>query len=265
MAREASRVFGEVAEDYDRVRPGYPAELVDRVFGYGVPPGAALEVGAGTGKATVAFSGRGRDVTAIEPDPAMARFVHGARLVATTFEEYRPDREFALLYSADAWHWTDPATRWANAEWALMPGGVLALIVNGERVDDPVLRQSMVDAYAEISPEVEIRDDRITEDDLWRLWPGTELASQERFGEFEAHVFSYRMVRSAADQLAHLATRSQFRMLPAEVRSRLTAALAGVFTSDVPIAVEAVLYLARLLSSNASNRSAGIGRPSSSP
>jgi SAM-dependent methyltransferase len=265
MARVPGLVFGEVAEDYDRVRPGYPAALVDRVFGYGVPPGPALEMGAGTGKATAAFSGRGRDITAIEPDPAMGRFVHGARLVTTTFEEYRPDRRFALLYAADAWHWTDPATRWAKAERALVPGGVLALIVNGERVDDPAVRQSMVDVYAEITPQVEIRDDRITEDGLWRLWPGTELAAQDRFGDREAHVFSYRMMRSAADQLAHLATRSQFRMLPGEVRSRLAAELAGVFRADVPIVVDAVLYLARLVSSSASSRSAGMGRPSSSP
>jgi SAM-dependent methyltransferase len=248
MTRQAARVFGEVAEDYDRVRSGYPAALVDRVFEYGVPPGPALEVGAGTGKATVAFAGRGREITAVEPDAAMARFLRGVHLVPAPFEEFRPDREFALLYTADAWHWTDPATRWTRAAAALMPGGVLALILNGERVDDPALRQSMVDVYAEIAPEVEFHDDRVTPEMLWTLWPGSELAQQEAFTDREAHVFSYRIVRSAADQHAHMATRSQFRMLPADKQAQLT----DIFRTDVPIAIDAVLYLARSAMSRSS-------------
>ena len=47
-------VFGEVAELYDSVRPSYPDALVDDVLAFaGAGPGdPALEVGAGTGKAT---------------------------------------------------------------------------------------------------------------------------------------------------------------------------------------------------------------------
>jgi len=49
--------FGGVAELYDRSRPSYPPALVDDVLEFaGVGPGEAdraLEVGAGTGKATV--------------------------------------------------------------------------------------------------------------------------------------------------------------------------------------------------------------------
>jgi len=54
-------VFGEVADEYDDVRAGYAPELVDTVFDYlGRVPRRAIEVGAGTGKATSAFAGRGR-------------------------------------------------------------------------------------------------------------------------------------------------------------------------------------------------------------
>ncbi len=43
--------FDEVAELYDRVRPGYPEELFDDVAEIsGIPPeGRMLEIGAGTG------------------------------------------------------------------------------------------------------------------------------------------------------------------------------------------------------------------------
>lgn len=45
--------FGSVANQYERYRPDYPDGLVEAVEQYaGRPLGSALEVGAGTGKAT---------------------------------------------------------------------------------------------------------------------------------------------------------------------------------------------------------------------
>ena len=55
--------FGSVAEQYDRIRPSYPEQLVDDVIAYAgdglTAAGRALEVGAGTGKATLQFAARG--------------------------------------------------------------------------------------------------------------------------------------------------------------------------------------------------------------
>lgn len=75
MARERRLAFGEVAEQYDRTRPSYPDALVDDVLALApTDHGAAraLEVGAGTGKATVMFAARGASVVALEPSPEMA-------------------------------------------------------------------------------------------------------------------------------------------------------------------------------------------------
>src|SRR5271166_1593762 len=64
--------FGAIAEAYERFRPGYPKELVDLVVMYaGQPVRTALEIGAGTGKATRLFAEHGVTVTATEPDAAM--------------------------------------------------------------------------------------------------------------------------------------------------------------------------------------------------
>src|SRR5690349_24247882 len=64
--------FGVVAEAYERFRPAYPVELFDMVMAYaGQPVRTALEIGAGTGKATRLFAQRGVTVTAVEPDGAM--------------------------------------------------------------------------------------------------------------------------------------------------------------------------------------------------
>ena len=62
-------LFGSVAERYERYRLDYPNELVDTVLRYARRPVCtALEVGAGTGKATRPFAARGIEVTALEPD-----------------------------------------------------------------------------------------------------------------------------------------------------------------------------------------------------
>jgi trans-aconitate methyltransferase len=67
-----ARSFGVVAEAYERFRPGYPVELVDTVMTYADRPvRTALEIGAGTGKATRLFAQQGVTVTATEPDGAM--------------------------------------------------------------------------------------------------------------------------------------------------------------------------------------------------
>jgi trans-aconitate methyltransferase len=64
--------FGVVAEAYERFRPAYPVELFDMVMACaGRPVRTALEIGAGTGKATRLFAQRGVTVTAVEPDGAM--------------------------------------------------------------------------------------------------------------------------------------------------------------------------------------------------
>jgi len=64
--------FGSVAERYDRYRLGYPGELGTTVLRYARRPVlAALEVGAGTGKASRLFGSLGIEVTALEPDADM--------------------------------------------------------------------------------------------------------------------------------------------------------------------------------------------------
>jgi len=125
--------FGRVAELYEQARPSYPAELVDDVLAYAglEDEEPILEVGAGTGKATRLFAERGHPVVAIEPSAEMATILRHVRaefpavqMVETVFGSWRaPPARFALLISGQAWHWTDPATRFANAHAALRTGG----------------------------------------------------------------------------------------------------------------------------------------------
>ena len=154
--------FGSVALEYERYRLGYPSELVDVVLDYAERPvHSALEVGAGTGKATRLFAGRGIAVTALEPDAGMAEVLARKTCgmpvhpVASTFERFATARRFDLLYAAAAWHWTDPASRWTRAVGLLAPGGVLAVFGIPGDLTDPDL-QAAVD---EIEKQVLTPDD----------------------------------------------------------------------------------------------------------
>ena len=94
---------------------------------------AALEIGAGTGKATMKVVERGLLVHALEPSPEMAALLRakGVEIEETTFEEW-PVRAgaYRLVYAAQAWHWVGGDDRYERAAATLAPGGTLAIIWN---------------------------------------------------------------------------------------------------------------------------------------
>lgn len=136
--RELGRVFNEVPEIYDRVRPEYPDELfADLVTLTGMGEGASiLEVGCGTGQATRSLAALGYSVTAVEPGIGMAALAR-QRVAAfdnidveiSTFEEWDDrGRRFDVLVAASSWHWVDPSAGWRRAHDVLRPEGWIALL-----------------------------------------------------------------------------------------------------------------------------------------
>jgi SAM-dependent methyltransferase len=95
-----------------------------------------LEIGSGTGQATLPLAERKYRVTAIELGPnlaavarrKLARFPNVAVTIAA-FESWPlPPEPFDAVVSATAFHWLDPSVRVTKAADALRPGGVLATI-----------------------------------------------------------------------------------------------------------------------------------------
>ncbi|MCY1143331.1 class I SAM-dependent methyltransferase [Actinoplanes sp. Pm04-4] len=249
---DPSRVFGQVADDYDRVRPAYPAALFDDVLAYSRPGPRAVEVGAGTGRATEQFAARGVPVVAVEPDDAMAdvlarrvaRFpdVH---IVRSSFEDFRPAERFGLLFSAEAWHWTAPATRWSLAADALDGGATLALFWNTERIADPALRTSLLETVARHAPSVVVNDEPVAADQVRQRWPGDELSAAAEFEDLTSRHYQRRWTMPKADYVGLTSTRSQVRVLPQPVRDNLLAALSSLLDEEVPVVIHTTLVLAR--------------------
>ncbi len=74
--RENRTHFDDIVANYDKVRWEYPTELYADIMNYSQTESkTAVEIGAGTGKATVPFLDSGYDVTAIEMGANMAAFI----------------------------------------------------------------------------------------------------------------------------------------------------------------------------------------------
>src|SRR5436309_5658315 len=102
----AREVYGHDPAGYDAGRPEYPDQVYAALTGRcGLGPGArVLEIGPGTGQVTRRLVALGADVTAVEPDPAMADYLVStvaADVVRSTFEDAAlPESRFDLAVAA---------------------------------------------------------------------------------------------------------------------------------------------------------------------
>ncbi|MEV1176366.1 class I SAM-dependent methyltransferase [Nonomuraea sp. NPDC049784] len=245
MDRERSVVFGEAVDQYESARPGYPAQLVTEVLDY-APPGPVLEVGAGTGKATAGFAARGADLTCIEPDPRMAAALTakcpGARVEIGIFEEYVPDRAFALLYSAQAWHWVDRERRWDLAHAALAPSGAVAVFWNHYVVTDPGLRSALaaVDARYGVTTSSLHRIDSVRAEQSEH-----ELADDPRFTDLGQRHYTRTERYEAGRYLDLVRSISAYRILDPGTRNELLREIAALLGDGVDLTLATDLTLAR--------------------
>lgn len=255
LERNSARrlVFGTAAEEYDLIRPGYPGPLVDAVLAHcGGTAVIAVEAGAGTGKATRAFAARGLRIFAVEPDPAMAGILAASctgypevSVVVTGFEQFTPAEPCGLLFSAQAWHWIDPAVRWEHAAAVLAGGGTLALFWNFDRIIDRAVQDDVTRAHRDLTPHIEWDTYPVPGDGLLDRWPATELAGLAAFTGLEARLYRWERVLTRGQYVQYLATHSPYLLLDAPVREELFARIAAALPGRVALAEDTVLYLAR--------------------
>lgn len=131
---ERARAFGQVAAEYDRGRPIYPAEAIRWLLG-----GASLEVvelGAGTGKLTAGLIAGGHRVTPVEPLAEMRAILADRAPEADvrdgTAEATRlPAGCCDAVVAGAAFHWFDRTRAFPEIQRLLRKPGVLGLLGNG--------------------------------------------------------------------------------------------------------------------------------------
>jgi SAM-dependent methyltransferase len=202
---EQRPAFGRVAELYDRARPSYPAGVIDALLHYGgLRAGSrVVEVGAGTGKATELLAARGLDVTAIEPSAGMAAVARlklarwsKVLIVESTFEDWNAVERFDAVVSVQAWHWVNPAVRYAVAHRALAPGGTLAAVWAFPDLERCPERAALSRAYRSAPVELQADFPMHPDSEPTRLagdWTA-ELAAAGGFGPAEVRCFPWSVV-----------------------------------------------------------------------
>jgi SAM-dependent methyltransferase len=248
MADERNRLrttFDEAAALYDEVRPGYPDELFDDVVTLsGIPfEGRILEIGCGTGQATVPFARRGYSILCIELGENLAalarrnlRIYSQVRVRTGDFEQVPLQEEaFDLAISATAFHWLDPAVAYPKVASSLAPGGSISLFWNVHVHSDASegFFEAAQKVYEREAPEIVGPDDYkgLPRPDAIPDRTG-EIQDTGLFGEVISRRYRWDAPYDAGSYLRVLNTYSGHRSLQADTRERLFRGIADLIDSE---------------------------------
>ncbi len=233
--------FEEEADRFDATALTYPASLIDDVVKLArlTTGSRILEIGCGSGQATISFAERGFTITAVELGERLAqlaanklRAFPNVQVIQHEFESWElPAQPFELVISAEAFHWIVPEIGIPKVARALIPGGMVALFWSvTERLNTP-LHQAIASAYAEVAPDwVNPLASETDADFIFR----SIAAFFERVGGFEPlqSCFYPACVTSASNGVQHLEelrTFSSHREMPDSTRQALYAAITAAF------------------------------------
>ena len=251
--------FDDSPELYDRVRPVAPPQLfADQVKLARLEPGARLlEIGCGTGQATLPLAERGFEIVAVELGENLAELARrklagfpGVRIVTSSFEEWDPGGErFAAVVSFNAFHWIDADVRFAKSAGVLQDGGTIAVVemryVTPDDADPTwVALQEDYEAVTgrEGEGEAPPHPDAVAS-------RAAELEASGRFRDVAVRRYLWGVVFGPDDYLALLRTSSWHRALADDVRGalfeRIHRRIAAQPDQTIRPALLALLYVAR--------------------
>jgi SAM-dependent methyltransferase len=223
LLRDVAESFGIDAARYDRSRPAYPDELIQRVIA--ASPGTDfLDVGCGTGIGARQYRARGVNVLGVDVDTRMAEFARqtGIDVEIGKFEDWDPrGRSFDAVVAGQAWHWVDPVLGAAKAARVLRPHGLLALYWH---VFDPPaeIADPFEEVMSQVAPDGPLKTPGLDlqQRNLGRAVDGIRTAGG--FAEPEQWRFEWQRHYTRDEWLDHLATTGQLTILSPD---RLTTVL----------------------------------------
>jgi SAM-dependent methyltransferase len=231
--------FDRIPEVYDRIRPQYPPALYDELFTRLPEAPEVLEIGPGTGQATIELLSRGARVTAVELGPNMAAFLRrkfegnpALSVINAGFESADlPRARFDLVLSATAFHWLDPAVRLSKPAELLGTGGIIAVIETVQVASDVdrgyfARSQTTYDKYWPGEPE----SPPISEDDP----PAhlREIADSLFFEDARSHYWRWDQRYSTAEYADLVRSYSNTQMLEPTTADALIADLSALIDAE---------------------------------
>jgi SAM-dependent methyltransferase len=215
LRRELRETFDVEAEAYDRTRPVLPDALFDDLIeAAGLEEGSrVLEIGCGTGQATVPLARRGLSITALELGPELAELARvrlvdnpSVEVVTAPFEAWTNAGEpFDAVLAVSSLHWIDPEVRFTKPAGLLRPGG--AMVVGGCSWAAPEGPDHFLVAVGDDYRAVGYRGDPPPPADLISPWHLPAEAAG-LFTETLARCYRFTATLTADEYVANLATQS---------------------------------------------------------
>jgi len=250
--------FDRIAEQYQRARPSYPDGIYERMLEFGAIDSSArlLEVGLGTGKATLPLARRGLAILGLEPGPSLAELARAqlaefanVDVQTVSFEDWRAtEGGFDLAFAAQAFHWLAPEQRLIKLAKALKRHGTLAVFGNSAALAAGAVRDAVQRVYQERAPTLRAHDHARAMYGSAQSPIFSELQSSPLFTEQRCEITAWQRELSAPEYCALVATYSDHSTLPEAQLRALLAAVAGAsgeHGGSASIAYQTGLFLAR--------------------
>jgi SAM-dependent methyltransferase len=220
--------FNHSPELYDRSRPVAPRQLFDDLVALAkLEPGARIvEIGCGTGQATVPLAERGFEIVGIELGESLAELARRklapfprVKIVVSSFERWSPTSErFDAVVAFNSFHWIDPELRFVKSAEALREGGALAVVGMRFVVHDDAhaVWMALQEDYEAIAG---FRERRTHVDALKDR--SAEIEASGYFRNVARRRYLWDITFDAESYVGLLQTSSQYRALDDGVRARL--------------------------------------------
>ena len=256
--RNLKTTFNEVAQLYDEVRPGYPEQLIQDILALSAIPneGRILEIGCGSGKATLPFARRGYSLLCLELGADLAALARQhcrqypkVEIQTIAFEEWAgPEKAFDLVISAQAFHWILPEIGYPKIAKSLKDSGSVALFWNQYPWPDTEFYRALEALYQAHAPQLVPRAKRLSSEALI-IQREAEMNSTGFFEPAVVKRYPWSAQYNTEQYLKFINTHSDHRNLDEATRQKLFVEIRELierFGGAVDKPYLAVLYFARL-------------------
>lgn len=233
--------YSSVVQTYNLVRPEYSASLIAQLINTAKFPANAniLEIGAGSGKATVHFAQLGYGLTCLEPNPGFCQILakncqsySQVKIINRAIEEWSVQLNyFDFVLAANAWHWLNPTIAESKIYQCLKADGKLILLWNMSPQLDYSLYRKLEPVYQIHAPQLVRYETEQTQREILAELGNIMLASG-KFRELRQLIVPCSLNYSAKKYLLLLSTFSPYLNLTENVRQNLWNALNSIFTQN---------------------------------
>lgn len=222
--------FERAARSYDEVRPGYPDELVEEIIRSTriADKARILEIGCGTGQATILFARRGYAMLCLDIGENLIALARErckdyprVEFLKASFEDWEASvKPFDLVISATAFHWIKPEIGYLKAAHVLRQDGHIAVFWNLHPTPYKAFFEDVQEVYQRVVPEWSDPRER-SSTEQWIQDKQREIESAGLFGEVTVRLYPWTRVFSREDYIKLLSTFSDHQGLDERRRTKL--------------------------------------------